>query len=126
MPSRPPSWPALALWLVAAGAVAQEPVAAPALRCGWFDNPTPGNAWLTDRDGEWTIGIQGGHQADGDWPAFTAAQWVRTNIHYGHGCACIKLVANTETREVQHILSARAVPLRQCRQDPALKEPGSP
>ena len=21
-------------------------------RCGWFENPAPGNAWLTDRDGE--------------------------------------------------------------------------
>jgi hypothetical protein len=30
-------------------------------RCGWFDNPTSGNAWLYDRDGEWTVGIQGGH-----------------------------------------------------------------
>jgi hypothetical protein len=30
-------------------------------RCGWFSNPTPGNAWLKDRDGEWTIGTQGNH-----------------------------------------------------------------
>ncbi|HET7863945.1 MAG TPA: DUF4087 domain-containing protein, partial [Burkholderiaceae bacterium] len=45
----------------AAGAAAAQP----ALRCGWFDNPTPGNATLVDRDGEWTIGLQGGHQASG-------------------------------------------------------------
>ena len=27
---------------------------------GWLQNPTPGNWWLVDRDGEWTIGTQGG------------------------------------------------------------------
>lgn len=127
MPTVPPSLPVLVLCLVACAALAKEPApAAAALRCGWFDNPTPGNAWLTDRDGEWTIGIQGGHQADGDWPEFSAAQWVKTNVHHGHGCACIRLVADAETREVQRILSARAVPLRQCRQDPVLTEPASP
>lgn len=29
-------------------------------RCGWVDNPTPANWWLTDRDGEWVIGVPGG------------------------------------------------------------------
>jgi hypothetical protein len=29
-------------------------------RCGWFSNPTPANIWLYDRDGDWTIGVQGG------------------------------------------------------------------
>ncbi len=35
------------------------------LRCGWFDNPTPGNFWLVDRDGSWEVGVQGGYQAKG-------------------------------------------------------------
>jgi hypothetical protein len=52
-------------------------------RCGWFSNPTPANASLYDRDDEWIIGVQGGHQADGDWPQFSAKQWVETNVHYG-------------------------------------------
>jgi len=30
-------------------------------RCGWFDNPTPSNIWLYDREAEWTIGIRGGY-----------------------------------------------------------------
>src|SRR5262249_57206442 len=53
-------------------------------RCGWFSNPTPANAWLQDKDGEWTIAVQGGHQADGDWPAFKRRHCVRTN-HGGAG-----------------------------------------
>ena len=36
-------------------------------RCGWFSDPTPANASLYDRDGEWIIAVQGGYQAEGDW-----------------------------------------------------------
>ena len=34
-------------------------------RCGYLANPTPANWWLTDHHGEWTIGVQGGYQAEG-------------------------------------------------------------
>ena len=30
-------------------------------RCGWLANPTPANYWFYDKDGEWTIGEQGGY-----------------------------------------------------------------
>jgi len=105
---------------VAAATPGQPPVV---LRCGWFENPTPGNAWLTDRDGQWLIGLQGGHQAEGDWPRFTPARWVRTNGHYGHGCACLRVVADEASYEVQRIVSATSRPLRVCRRDKALTEP---
>src|SRR5215210_2248716 len=67
----------------ASGAVRAE------TRCGWFDNPTPANASLHDREDEWIIAVQGGHQAEGDWPEFGPKQWVETNVHYGYGCACL-------------------------------------
>ena len=92
------------------------------MRCGWFSNPTPANAWLYDREGEWTIGVQGGHQADGDWPNFKPGQWVRTNGNYGYGCACMQLRSDKQTRHVLEIKSARARPISQCRRDPALKK----
>lgn len=110
-----------------AASAASAPVAA--LRCGWFDNPSPGNASLTDRDGEWTVGLQGGHQAKGPWPKFGAGQWVRTGHgSAGYGCACLKVQADAETQDVITILSARAQPLSACRQDRALKgkEPQNP
>jgi hypothetical protein len=93
-------------------------------RCGWFSNPTPANIWLYDRDGDWTIGVQGGYQVDGDWdwPVFNSRQWVRTNRDYGYGCACLKLRVNKETREVLEIKSSKARPLAACRQDPFLKK----
>lgn len=92
-------------------------------RCGWLSNPTPANIWLYDRDGEWTIGVQGGYQleADWDWPEFKRGQWVRTNNNYGYGCACLVVRVNKETSQVVEIKSARARPLSACRKDRALK-----
>ncbi len=93
-------------------------------RCGWFDNPTPANIALFDRDAEWLIGVQGGHQVEGDWdwPKFKPGQWVKTNNNYGYGCACLRLRVNREENEVLEIKSASARTLAACRQDPALKK----
>jgi hypothetical protein len=93
------------------------------LRCGWFVNPTPANAWLIDRDGEWTIGVQGGPQAEGDWPLFKPYRWVRTSGNYGYGCACLRVVADPATQVVAQIISSASRPLCQCRADRALTEP---
>ncbi|HUR96877.1 MAG TPA: DUF4087 domain-containing protein [Pyrinomonadaceae bacterium] len=95
------------------------------LRCGWFSNPTPGNAWLIDKNGEWTIGVQGGYQADGDWPDLSGRQWIETNVHYGYGCACIRASFDRKAERVIEIKSAYGRPLSTCRNDRALrrKEP---
>ena len=94
------------------------------MRCGWFSNPTPGNVWLYDRDGEWTIEVQGGYRVEGDWewPNFAAGQWVKTNVHYGYGCACLRMRVDKETNRVLEIKTTRARPLSVCRQDKALKK----
>ena len=89
-------------------------------RCGWFSNPTPANASLYDRDREWIIGRQGGHQAEGDWPDFKPRQWVRTSANYGYGCACLRLRVNRETHEVVEIAGWRVRPLSVCRRDRSL------
>src|SRR5215216_4756630 len=91
-------------------------------RCGWFSNPTPANASLYDRDGEWIIGVQGGYQAEGDWPDFSAKQWIETNVHYGYGCACLRVQVDRSTERVMKIESSRPRPLSACRRDKALKK----
>jgi hypothetical protein len=91
------------------------------VRCGWFSNPTPANASLYDRDDEWIIGVQGGHQAEGDWPAFGPKRWVPTNGNYGYGCACLRVRVNRETHEVVEIKSSRTQPLAACRRDRSLR-----
>ena len=93
-------------------------------RCGWFSNPTPANASLHDREAEWIIGVQGGHQAEGDWPDFGPRQWVKTNVNYGYGCACMSVEVDRESNRVLEIKSARARPLSACRRDKALKRWG--
>lgn len=126
--------PLLALGLLGARTWVTVPVAMAApkekggravLRCGWFDNPTPGNAWLTDKDGVWTVALQGQHEAHGDWPVFRPREWVSTNGHHGHGCACLRVVNDAGSNTILRILSARSRPLGQCRSDRALHEPGA-
>jgi hypothetical protein len=108
----------------AALAVALIPAAAEAAskRCGWLDNPTPGNASLYDKDGEWTIAVQGGHQAEGDWPpAFKPGQWIKRGPgSYGYGCACLTVDVDANEQNVLRILSGEARPLSACRQDRAI------
>ena len=94
-------------------------------RCGWWENPSPSNVYLTDKEAQWLVSAQGGHQADGDaWPTFEAGQHVKTGSgSYGYGCACLQVVANHATHKIERVVSARANSLRTCRDDPALKEP---
>lgn len=91
-------------------------------RCGWFFNPTPANAFFSDREAEWVIGVQGGYQAEGDWPNFDRGQWVKTNGNYGYGCSCMQVQVNRKTHEVIKIVNARVRPLSACRRDPALRK----
>jgi len=99
--------------------LAAAPHSTPVQRCGWLQNPTPANWWLVDRDGEWLIGAQGGYQAPGmdEMPDMSTGGWVETNGHYGYGCACLTVTTDRASRRITRILSARSVPLRQCRED---------
>ncbi|MCD5989318.1 DUF4087 domain-containing protein [Pseudomonas sp. CDFA 553] len=92
-------------------------------RCGWFENPTPANATLTDRDGVWEIASQGGYQAEGDWPQFSDEQWVPTNRNHGYGCSCITASADADTHRLNNLTKAIARPLAACRNDATLQEP---
>jgi hypothetical protein len=86
-------------------------------RCGWYDNPTPGNFWLTDKNGEWTIGTQGMKEADGllDMPDMSTKGWVVTNgSSYGFGCACMNVDRDAETMEITRIYKAKPMPLKTC------------
>jgi hypothetical protein len=89
-------------------------------RCGWFYNPTPGNAWLIDRHGWWGIGTQGGFQATGIWPILP--EQVNTNRNYGYGCACMVVTTNKSSgrSRIVRIHSAKGLPLRNCRTDKTL------
>jgi hypothetical protein len=91
-------------------------------RCGWLDNPTPANWWLTDRDGEWLLGAQGGYQAPGsdNLPDMSTRGWVETNGSHGYGCACMTVNTDRRNHRITRVISGQPVALRQCRRDPKL------
>ena len=93
-------------------------------RCGWFDNPTPGNYWLSDKDNEWIFGVQGSYQLEGfEFPKFKKNQWVNYfGRSYGYGCACFEMQVDRETKYVLQIRKSWAKPLSACRTDKALRK----
>ncbi|UBF25473.1 DUF4087 domain-containing protein [Kovacikia minuta CCNUW1] len=93
-------------------------------RCGWLQNPTPANWWLIDRDGTWTISVQGGYRARGmdTIPDLSQREYIATNGSYGYACACMDVTANRRTMRITHIYKTKQLPLRTCRRDPALPQ----
>lgn len=94
-------------------------------RCGWLQNPTPGNWWLTDRDATWIIMAQGGFEADGmDLIGdISAGDYVATNGNYGYACACMDVMTDTESTRITMIHSFRQIPISKCSRDSALPSP---
>lgn len=117
--------PVLALAALAASALVSPAQAAPANRCGWVINPTPGNWWLLDAQGEWTLAMQGGYQAPGmeNLPDYEAGGWVKTNGFYGYGCGCMKVESNARTKKITRVYNGRPLPLARCRADRKLPRP---
>jgi hypothetical protein len=95
------------------------------IRCGWVDNPTPGNWWLTDRDGEWTLMLQGNGDRDNGFLDVPSTwdfqdQWRETNGSYGYGCGCFEGEVDKTTNWVTKITMLKAKTLEVCEGDPAL------
>ncbi len=89
-------------------------------RCGWLANDSPANWSLTDAVGEWTIGAQGGFQAEGmdNIPDMTTKDWVSYfGRSYGYGCACMTVDTGKERQRITRIYSAKPIPLKRCRAD---------
>ncbi len=107
------------------------PARAAETRCGWYQAPTPGNLWLTDRQATWSIMSQGevlGPDAAGldNLPPFSPRQFVETNVQgsgYGYGCACMVVDTQAGSRRIVRVRSGKIVPLDQCRRDKRLPRP---
>ena len=102
-------------------------------RCGWIQNPTPGNYWLDDGEGSWVLTAQGSDVEPlgmENMPDFTTGDFVETNGYYGYACGCIQ--AETEhssdfgdsfVGRITAIYSVKQLPISQCRNDSALPKP---
>ncbi|MGY4749817.1 DUF4087 domain-containing protein [Pannonibacter sp. Q-1] len=110
---------------VAASLLAAPASAAPENRCGWIVNPTPGNWWLTDRDGDWILATQGsdrealGMENIGD---ISAGDYRAVNGNYGYACGCMKVETEKEdgTQFITAVYSFRQLKLAQCDKDKSL------
>lgn len=113
---------AMALTLSLAFAI---PAGAAENRCGILSNPTPANWWLTDRDGEWIIGVQGGYQAEGieNIPEeFFEDGWISVNGSYGYRCGCLSVATDRKAMRIREVYGARALSMRRCNADKALQK----
>ncbi|MEQ5835135.1 DUF4087 domain-containing protein [Marinobacter sp. NFXS9] len=92
-------------------------------RCGWLDNPSPGNYWLTDRDGKWVIAEQGGKRAKNSELLLPSdeSEYVNMNYGYGYSCSCISAETNKENHTVNIIHSYKQLPLNRCNTDKSLE-----
>jgi Protein of unknown function (DUF4087) len=95
-------------------------------RCGWLENPTPGNWWLRDAHGLWIISAQGGPYAEGvdKLPEPAPDSFVATNGHYGYSCACVSGTFDDHAERMTRVDATRVLPLSVCRIEKALPAPG--
>ena len=95
------------------------------LRCGWLQNPTPGNQWLSDKDGIWDISLHGDYMAQGvdKIKGFPGGQYVKTNGDYGYWCSCIKVDVDLSEKKITQIYSSKVLPLDRCLTDKTLPRP---
>ena len=93
-------------------------------RCGWVENPTPGNWWLRDADGQWTIMTQGSYEAGGmeNIGDISAGDYVATNGNHGYACGCMRVDTDGEGAITQ-IYSFRQLSIGKCQNDGALSAP---
>jgi hypothetical protein len=94
-------------------------------RCGWLENPTPGNWWLRDSHGLWIISAQGGPYAEGieKLPEPQPGRFVATNGQYGYSCVCLTGAFDVHAQMMTRVEVARTSPLSVCRNDKALPAP---
>ncbi|WP_111498485.1 DUF4087 domain-containing protein [Marinobacter bohaiensis] len=93
-------------------------------RCGWIDNPSPANLWLTDREGQWIVSEQGGRRAVGAdfiMPS-DRTEFVSMNNGYGYFCGCLSVDARSNESVIATVLSFTQLSLKRCNTDPSLEK----
>ena len=102
-------------------------------RCGWIQNPTPGNYWLDDSEGMWVLLTQGSDEEPlgmENFPDISTGDYVASNGNYGYTCGCIQAETERSTDSqdsaagrITAIYGVKLLPLKKCLADPALPKP---
>jgi len=112
--------------LLIALALCAGPARAAETRCGWLQNPTPGNWWLNDSQGMWVMRSQGDEDGPPGMdiiPDISERDYVATNGSYGYACACMSVETDSGEGKITEILSFRQLSLSKCENDAALSRP---
>ena len=106
--------------LVVANAASAE------LRCGWIENPTPGNYYLTDREARWEMSAQGGmYEAEGmdNIGDLSSGDYRATNGNNGYACGCATVKTDPDSQRVVVIDAFEQKTIADCEADPNLPIP---
>jgi hypothetical protein len=96
-------------------------------RCGWYENPSPGNLWLVDSKGTWILSTQGDSGSkltEKDFkklPKFPKSQYITTQASYGYGCVCM-IVDTDGDQNIVKIYKSRSLRLSSCLLDKNLPQ----
>ncbi len=99
------------------------PAKAAETRCGWLINLTSDDNWyLKDKDGQWTISVQGEYQAGGmnNMPPFNDDESFKLGVNYRSFCACLNVVTDRNRMRMTTIQGGEQLPLSTCHEDPNL------
>ncbi|MCS6960762.1 MAG: DUF4087 domain-containing protein [Pseudanabaenaceae cyanobacterium SKYGB_i_bin29] len=96
-------------------------------RCGWLENPSLGEWYLTDRLATWEIARPNGFNARGveNIRITSERDFVYTKRNYGYTCACMDVTTTRfdTTWRITSIRNFRQQSLKQCLEDPDLPRP---
>lgn len=95
-------------------------------RCGWLENPSPSNWYLTDADTSWILMEQNEQEPNLsiELPSFREEKgwFVKTGGSSGYGCACLSVTVNKKTERVLTASKGKMLPIKTCKNDKKLPQ----
>ncbi len=95
-------------------------------RCGWLQNPTPGNWYLTDADATWTLSTQSDEpNASLEIPSLNEKKgwFVNTGGASGYACVCLNVTVDKQNQRILTASKGKQLPLKKCTSDRSLPKP---
>ena len=116
--------PFLAVGLLSAALI--NPAHASETRCGWLQNPTPGNWSLTDADATWILSTQADEPNESlEIPSLNEKKgwFVKTGGSSGYACVCLSVTVDKQNQRILTASKGKQLPLKKCTTDRSLPKP---
>jgi len=104
-----------------------QSIASAEYRCGWLDNPAPGQYQFIDKQATWTIMQRGGHQLPAtsmkNLPQLQPNEFVRTNGSFGYSCSCMSVTTDARSKRITSIVyKGKQMLLKRCLEDKTIAD----